>query len=320
MYIIEIILGAVLLSLGANFLTDGASAIAKRLKVSEFLIGATIVAVGTSTPEFVVSVMSAIGGQSDVSIGNVVGSNIFNIYAILGITTIISPLVLTHKNIRRDIPLCLITTLLLCILALDSTLWGAESNILGRGDGILLIVLYGLFLWFMIRSGKQEASPSPEQPTTEQAKSTPLWLSIVMVIGGLGGLVWGSDLFLDGSIILARKVGLSEAVIGIVLVAAGTSLPEFFASFISALKGNTEIALGNILGSNIANILLILGTSATITPLRLGGITPVDMAIMLSAVLMILFAAFTLRSKRIDRIEGLLFFAIYVTYTIYLLR
>lgn len=314
MYIIEILLGAVLLSLGANFLTDGASAIAKRLNVSEFLIGATIVAVGTSMPEFVVSLMSAIGGQSDVSIGNVVGSNIFNIYAILGITTIIAPLTLTRENTKRDIPICLATTLLLCLLALDGTLWGADSNILGRGDGIVLILLYGVFLWYMIRSGKKST------PISEQPKQKTLWLSIVMVLGGLGGLVWGSDLFLDGSIILARKMGLSEAVVGIVLVAAGTSLPEFFASFISALKGNTEIALGNILGSNIANILLILGTSATITPLRLGGITPVDMAVMLSAVVMVMLSAFTFRRKRIDRIEGVLFFAIYVAYTIYLLR
>ncbi len=319
MYILEIIAGAVLLSLGANFLTDGASAIAKRLKVSEFLIGATIVAVGTSTPELVVSIMSAIGGQSDVSIGNVVGSNIFNIYAILGITTIITPLALTRENIRRDIPLCLATTLLLCLLALDGTLWGAEGNLLGRGDGILLLALYGVFLWFMIRTGQQGSTPLPK-PSSEQPKGKALWLSVIMVLGGLSGLVWGSDLFLDGSIVLARNVGLSEAVIGIVLVAAGTSLPEFFASFISALKGNTEIALGNILGSNIANILLILGTSATITPLHLGGITPVDMIVMLSAVFMILFASFTLRSKYIDRLEGLLFFGIYVAYTIYLLR
>ncbi len=320
MFIIEILVGVILLSLGANFLTDGASAIAKRLRVSEYLIGATIVAVGTSTPELVVSVMSAMAGQSDVSIGNVVGSNIFNIYAILGITTIIAPLTLTRDNIRRDIPICIGASLLLCILALDSTLWGAKGNILGRGDGILLLLLYGVFLWFMIRHGKSEQPLSyPTTESAEQCDKKPLWLSILMVAGGLGGLICGSDMFLDGSIILARKVGLSEAVIGIVLVAAGTSLPEFFASFISALKGKTDIALGNILGSNIANILLILGTSATITPLRLGGITSIDMAVMLSAPIMVLLTALSFRRKRIDRIEGLLFFAIYVVYTLWLL-
>lgn len=321
MYILQILLGAVLLSIGANFLTDGASAIAKRLHVSEFLIGVTIVAVGTSMPEFVVSVMSAIAGQSDVSIGNVVGSNIFNIYAILGITTIVAPLALTRVNIRRDIPICLAVSVLLCILALDGSLWGGESNVLSRVDGIILLLLYGLFLMVMIRSGKEQPTQNtPEEPQPTATKEKPLWLAIVMVAAGLGGLVWGSDLFLDGSITLARKVGLSEAVIGIVLVAAGTSLPEFFASFVSALKGKTDIALGNILGSNIANILLILGTSATITPLRLGGITSTDLLVMLSAVVAVLLTAFTFKRKRIDRIEGVLFFAIYVVYTLWLLN
>ncbi len=321
MFIVEIIVGALLLSFGANFLTDGASAIAKRLKVSEYLIGATIVAVGTSMPELVVSVMSAINGQSDVSIGNVVGSNIFNIYAILGVTAMVSPLALTRDNIRRDIPICLATTLLLIALALDSSLWGRGANTLSRPDGILLLVGYGVFLWYMIRSGRNTSAPSATATdTTTTTKEEKLPLAVVKVAVGLGGLVWGSDLFLDGSIDLARRVGLSEAVIGIVLVAAGTSLPEFFASFVSALKGKTEIALGNILGSNIANILLILGTSATITPLRLGGITPIDMVVMLSAVVAVMVAAFTLRHKKIDRVEGFVFFAIYVVYTLWLLN
>lgn len=323
MFILQIILGAVLLSIGANFLTDGASAIAKRLKVSEYLIGATIVAVGTSTPELVVSVMSAINGQSDVSIGNVVGSNIFNVYAILGITALVSPLVLTRENVRRDIPLCLATSVFLCALALDGSLWGGEGNILSRLDGIVLLVGYALFLWYMIRSGRNDntAAPACDAPANAQTEKEPkMIVAIAKVALGLGGLVWGSDLFLDGSIDLAHRVGLSEAVIGIVLVAAGTSLPEFFTTFISALKGKTEIALGNILGSNIANILLILGTSATITPLRLGGITSLDMVVMLSAVVATMIAAFTFKRNKIDRIEGVVFFAIYVVYTLWLLR
>lgn len=323
MFVVEIIVGAILLSIGANFLTDGASAIAKRLRVSEFLIGATIVAVGTSMPEFVVSVMSAIGGQSDVSIGNVVGSNIFNVYAILGVTAMVAPLALTRENIKRDIPLCLAASVLLCLLALDATLWGEESNVLSRIDGVVLLLCYGAFLWYMIRSGRDATTTTPatqQSVTTETTKECSMPLAIVKVVAGLGGLVWGSDLFLDGSIDLAHRVGLSEAVIGIVLVAAGTSLPEFFASFVSALKGKTEIALGNILGSNIANILLILGTSATITPLKLGGITGVDMAVMLSAVVAVMITAFTFARKKIDRIEGFVFFAIYVVYTLWLLH
>lgn len=323
MFIVNVLLGLVLLSVGASWLTNGASAIAKRLKVSEFLIGVTIVAVGTSMPEFVVSVQSAIAGQADVSIGNVVGSNIFNIYAILGITTLIAPLSLTSRSERRDIPICLGVSLLLCLLALDGTLWGAESNVLSRVDGVVLLLLYGVFLLYSIRSGRKEISatdsaPKPQTSTTE--KSSPVWLAIVMVGAGFGGLIWGSDMFLEGAIELARLVGLSEAVIGIVLVAAGTSMPELFASIVPAIKGKSEIALGNILGSNIANILFILGTSATITPLRLGGITSLDMGVMVSASLMVLISAFVIGRRKIVRLEGALFVAIYVCYTIWLLR
>lgn len=319
MFIVQLIVGAVLLSFGANYLTDGASAVAKRLHLSEFIIGATIVAVGTSMPELVVSVMSAISGNSEVSIGNVVGSNIFNIYAILGITCLVTPIAVSRENLRRDIPIHIFVAALLCILALDGSIWERGENLLGRGDGILLLLLYVGFLWLMIAGGRK----SPEaQPTTMEPEDriAPVWLSVVMIAGGLVGLVWGADMFLDGAITLARRVGLSEAVIGIVLVAVGTSLPEFFASFVSALKGKSGIALGNLVGSNIANILLILGTSATIAPLRLGNVTMVDMGVMFSTSVALLAAALLFGRGRIGRVEGAFFFAIYVIYTISLLR
>lgn len=323
MFIVELLLGVVLLSVGASLLTDGATAIAKRLGVSEFLIGVTIVAVGTSMPEFVVSVMSAIGGQSDVSIGNVVGSNIFNIYAILGVTALVSPLPLTRENTRRDLPITLVVSLLLCLIALDSTLLGRESNIISRPDGLLLLAGYAIFLGYMIKGGKNSPAHSAATPAAQlQAidnNRCNMGKGLLMVAAGLGGLVWGADMFLDGSISLARLVGLSEAVIGIVIVAVGTSLPEFFTTFVSALKGKTDIALGNILGSNIANILLILGTSATITPLRLGGIGEVDLLVMVSAVVAVMLAALCFRRGKIDRIEGAAFLAIYIAYTVWLL-
>lgn len=319
MFIVQLIVGAVLLSFGANYLTDGASAVAKRLHLSEFIIGATIVAVGTSMPELVVSVMSAISGNSEVSIGNVVGSNIFNIYAILGITCLVTPIAVSRENLRRDIPIHIFVAALLCILALDGSIWERGENLLGRGDGILLLLLYVGFLWLMIAGGRK----SPEaQPTTMEPEDriAPVWLSVAMIAGGLVGLVWGANMFLDGAITLARRVGLSEAVIGIVLVAVGTSLPEFFASFVSALKGKSGIALGNLVGSNIANILLILGTSATIAPLRLGNVTMVDMGVMFSTSVALLAAALLFGRGRIGRVEGAFFFAIYVIYTISLLR
>lgn len=320
MYIVMIIVGLLLLTFGANLLTNGAVGVAKRLRVSEFMIGATIVAVGTSMPEFVVSVQSAIQGQADVSIGNVVGSNIFNIYAILGLTSMLVPITFTRSNVRADIPICLAVSLLLCVIALDMTLWGGAHNDLSRWDGLQLLVGYGVFLWYMIRQGRSSGAVEEVNSNDEQeANQKPLWRSLLLVALGVGGLVLGSDMFLDGSIELARRVGLSEAVIGIVFVAAGTSLPELFASLVPALRGKNDIALGNILGSNIANILLILGTSATITPLRLGGITAADMAVMVSAVVAVLLSAFVIGRNKISRFEGLLFFGIYVVYTLWLL-
>ena len=316
MFVVLIVVGLALLTFGANLLTNGAVGVAKRLRVSEFMIGATIVAVGTSMPEFVVSVQSAIQGQADVSVGNVVGSNIFNVYAILGLTSMLVPITFVRSNVRADVPICLAVSLLLCMLALDMTLWGGAHNELSRTDGVILLLLYGVFLWFMIGRGRKSATADEGAGNDEQK---PLWRSLLLVVLGVGGLVLGSDMFLDGSIELARRVGLSEAVIGIVFVAAGTSMPELFASLVPALRGKNDIALGNILGSNIANILLILGTSATITPLRLGGITAVDMAVMVSAVVAVLVSAFVLGRNKISRFEGLVFFGIYVAYTLYLL-
>lgn len=322
MFIVQLIIGAALLALGANYLTEGSSAIAKRFNLSEFLIGATIVAIGTSMPELVVSTMSAIQGQGDVSMGNIVGSNILNIYLILGLTALVSPMALKGENIRRDIPIYIATSLLLCLLALDSSFFGSAVNRLGRIDGIVLLIGYGLFMWLII-SGEKRAvtptSPTPSQANTK-SKGGKLWLSALMVVGGLAGLVWGADLFLDGAIVLAHKVGLSEAVISIVLVALGTSLPELCTSVIAAIKGNTDIALGNLLGSNISNILLILGLSATINPLTLGGVNMVDMGVMFSTSIAVLLTVFCFKRSKVDRIEGAIFLLIYVIYTLYLLR
>lgn len=315
MFVLQIIVGLVLLTLGANLLTEGAAAVAKRLRLSEFMIGATIVAVGTSTPELVVSVQSAIQGQADVSIGNVVGSNIFNIYAILGLTSLVIPIAFTRRNVRRDLPICLGVSLLLCLLALDGTLWGGGYNILSRVDGVVLLLLYVLFLWYMIRSGRGDSESEPEGCKAPKQ----LWVALLFIVLGVCGLVVGSDMFLDGSIELARRAGISEAVIGIVFVAAGTSLPELFASLVPALKGKNDIALGNILGSNVANILLILGLSSTITPLRLDGISATDMAVMVSAVVALILSARFVGRNRITRIEGVFLFAVYVAYTLWLL-
>ena len=315
MDLLLILIGLIMILAGANYLTDGASALAKRLKMPEFIIGLTVVAIGTSAPELVVSIMSAIGGSSDLAIGNVVGSNTFNAFLILGICALVSPLALTKSNIRRDIPIGVLASLLLLLFTADRYLGISSINSIGRIEGIVMLLLYIAIMLYTIRvAGK-------ESPAEESDKiTTPLWLSIVMVVGGLAGLIYGGNLFVDNAIILAQRMGVSESVIAITLVAGGTSLPELASSAVSLLKGKADMALGNVVGSNIANILLILGVSSTISPLTLGTITIVDILIVVLSSVLIFISAFTFRRKAIDRWEGVIFITIYVLYISYLIQ
>ncbi|MBS4766743.1 calcium/sodium antiporter [Alistipes sp. kh20] len=316
MDIFLLIVGLGLILAGANFLTDGSAALAQRFRVPEFIIGLTVVAVGTSTPELVVSVLSAIAGKSDVAIGNVVGSNIFNVFVILGVCALIRPLPLTAGNIRRDIPFGVITSLLLLALASDSFFRTGAADRIGRIDGAAMLLLYMALMWYTIRSTKR-----PETPPAEEAKPGMAgWLMAAMIVGGLAGLVFGGEMFLRSATSIARSLGISESVIAITLVAGGTSLPELASSLVSLFKGKADMALGNVIGSNIANILLILGVSATIHPLSMGGITVWDLLMVVLSSVLLFFAAFTFKRRAIDRWEGAIFLAIYIAYIGYLIR
>ncbi|MBR2217050.1 MULTISPECIES: calcium/sodium antiporter [Alistipes] len=317
MDILLLIVGLGLILAGANFLTDGSAALAQRFRVPEFIIGLTVVAVGTSTPELVVSVLSAIGGQSDVAIGNVVGSNIFNVFVILGVCALIRPVPLTAGNIRRDIPFGVLVSLLLLALAQDSLLCKGAADRIGRLDGAAMLALYILLMWYTIRKTKR---PEATAPTEGSKAPMAAWLTAVMIVGGLAGLVFGGEMFLRSATSIARSLGVSESVIAITLVAGGTSLPELASSLVSLFKGKAEMALGNVIGSNIANILLILGVSATIHPLSMGGITVWDLLMVLLSSVVVFLAAFTFKRKAIDRWEGALFVAIYAVYIWYLIR
>lgn len=317
MDILLLIVGLGLILAGANFLTDGSAALAQRFRVPEFIIGLTVVAVGTSTPELVVSVLSAIGGQSDVAIGNVVGSNIFNVFVILGVCALIRPVPLTAGNIRRDIPFGVLVSLLLLALAQDSLFCKTAADRIGRIDGVVMIGLYVALMWYTIRKTKR---PETAAPTESSKAPMPGWLTAVMIVGGLAGLVFGGEMFLRSATSIARSLGISESVIAITLVAGGTSLPELASSLVSLFKGKADMALGNVIGSNIANILLILGVSATINPLSMGGITVWDLLMVLLSSVVVFLAAFTFKRKAVDRWEGTLFVAIYIAYIWYLIR
>ncbi|WP_337439278.1 calcium/sodium antiporter [Alistipes sp.] len=321
MDIFLLILGLALILGGANFLTDGSAALAQRFRVPEFIVGLTIVAVGTSTPELVVSVLSAAAGNSDVAIGNIVGSNIFNVFLILGVCALIAPLPLTGGNIRRDLPFLTAVSVLLLLLTSDRLLGLGEMDAIGRIDGIVMLLLYIALIRYTIRAERRTAAQATQTTQTEKPqRSRSLWLIVVMIAGGLAGLIFGGELFLDSATAIARALGVSESVIAITLVAGGTSLPELASSVVSLLKGKSEMALGNVIGSNIANILLILGLSATIHPLTLGGITRIDLLTVLLSSVLLFVTAFTFRRKAVDRWEGAIFLVIYALYIGYLVR
>ena len=298
---------------GANFLTDGSAALAQRFRVPEFIIGLTVVAVGTSTPELVVSVLSAAAGKSDMAIGNIVGSNIFNVFVIVGLCALVRPMALTRDNIRRDIPFGMIGSLILLAVTSARLLHLGSADRIGRGEGIAMLLLYVALMWYTIRRTPRPAVEEREKPVMK------LGLALLLIVGGLAGLIAGGEMFLRSATAIARHLGVSESVIAITLVAGGTSLPELASSLVSLAKGKSDMALGNVLGSNIANILLILGVSATIHPLSMGGITIVDILMVVLSSLLLFVTAFTFRRKVIDRPEGAIFLAIYAAYIWYLI-
>lgn len=327
MNILFLIGGLLLILLGANGLTDGASSVAKRFRIPDIVIGLTIVAFGTSTPELAVSVSSAIKGSADIAIGNVVGSNIFNALMIVGVTALVAPIAVTRNTLLKEIPLCILASLALGVVINDVALDGGFENVVSITDGLLLLCFFAIFLSYTFAIARQPATPVPaegEALRTEQAaggeeeiKVMPVWKSTLFIVGGLAGLVAGGNFFVEGASGIARALGVSESVIGLTLVAGGTSLPELATSVVAALKKNPEIAIGNVVGSNLFNI-FVLGCSASITPLHVVGINNFDVAVLiLSAVLLWLFGVF-FGKRTITRIEGSILVLCYVAYTTFL--
>ncbi|MBR3792637.1 MAG: calcium/sodium antiporter [Alistipes sp.] len=313
-----LILGLVILTVGANLLTKGCVGMAARFRVPEFIVGLTVMAVGTSMPELTVSVMSALRGSTDMAIGNVTGSNIFNTLIILGICAVVRPMVFTRENIRRDIPICIAASVLLLVLAL----YVGQPLGIGRWEGALMLALYIAVIWYSIRSAKRDI-PYQEAGTTDGKESevTMAWGRVIIyIIVGLAGLIFGGNMCLESATAIARAWGVSEAVIAITIVAAGTSLPELASSLSAVVSGKLSLALGNIIGSNVANILLILGTSGLIKPLTMGGITALDIWMVLGVAVVLLLSALAIGQRRITRAEGVVYLAIYVGYVLLLMK
>ncbi len=298
--ILLIIIGVALVLKGADFLTEGASALARRMHVPEIVIGLTIVAAGTSAPELFVSVVSALNGTPDLAVGNVVGSNTMNCMLIVGCAAMVAPMTISRSTVRKDIPFAVMASILLTCIALD--------NYLGRIDGIILLLGFVVFMAYTLLQAKNGQA----EPQTEVRQLNP-WLSVLFLVIGLAMLVAGSNVFVDSASSVAAALGVSEGVIGLTVVAGGTSLPELATSVVAARKGQSAIAIGNVIGSNVFNILMILGLTAVISPLQIEGITTIDMAVMLISVILVWLFSFT--RFTVERWEGA---SLVIGYLVYL--
>lgn len=310
-----LLLGLVMILVGSDKLVDGASSIARKYGIGEFVIGMTIVGIGTSMPELVSSAIAAVGGHGDMALGNVTGSNICNVLLILGVTALISPIEFTRSNIRKDLLMAIgVSLFLLLILYNGFGLFGGVPDI-SRLDALSLLLL---FVVFMIDSFKSSKGGAEESGTDTGAKPMSMGKSIFYIILGLVGLILGGTLFVNNTAEMAKAAGVSEAFISITLMAVGTSLPELATCVVAAMKGKNQLALGNVIGSNIFNILLIVGTSAVISPFEIQSISWVDMIMVLVSVVMLWLAAFTFKRNKLDRVEGAIFLVLYFGYVVYL--
>ena len=302
--ILLIIAGVAMVLYGADRLTEGASALARRMNVPEIIIGLTIVAAGTSAPELFVSMVSALKGTPDMAIGNVVGSNTMNAMLIVGCAAMVAPMTISKSTVRKDIPFSVFDSVLLVLLSLNS--------FLGRLDGIFLLAGFALFMYYTLSQAKVG-----ETASVSEVKSVKPWLSAFFVLLGLALLVIGSNIFVDSASRVAYSLGISEGVVGLTIVAGGTSLPELATSVVAARKGQSAIAIGNVIGSNVFNILLILGLTATISPMQIQGVTLVDMGMMLGSVSLVWLFSYT--RYTVERWEGALLVIGYLVYLGWLL-
>ena len=305
--------GLALIVLGADWLVDGASSLARRFGLSEFVIGLTIVGMGTSAPEMVVSFIGAFHGNADIAIGNVVGSNIMNTLLILGLTALILPIGVTASNKKRDIPVNIGITVLLIVLGLEMTFFGIGNDGLNRVDGAILLIAFILYMILSFKGNHPEEEESP-------APAKNIWLSLLLIAAGLGGLIYGGNLFVDNATAIAKALGVSDKFIAITILAGGTSMPELATCVVAAAKKKGQLALGNIIGSNVFNILLILGGSALIHPLSFVGMNFVDLGVLLVSALVLYTATFVGRKDKIDRLDGSLFLLIWAAYMAYLIH
>lgn len=308
--ILYIIIGVAVVLWGADRLTDGAVGLAAKMNIPQIVIGLTVVAMGTSMPEFFVSLVSAINGTPDLAVGNVVGSNIFNVLLIVGTAAVVAPMVISKTTVKKDIPFAVLASVLLFVFGLD--------NYISRIDAAILTVVFIIFMIYTVRSGIKGAAENKQSSDSEpNKKPMPVWKAILFVLLGLACLIFGSNLFVNAATEVATELGVSQAIIGLTIVAGGTSLPELATSVVAARKGESAIAMGNVIGSNVMNILMILGVTGLICPMQVNGITMIDLGVLLLSISLLWLFSFT--KYKVERWEGVVLLALFAGYMSWLI-
>ncbi|MEG3014009.1 MAG: calcium/sodium antiporter [Cetobacterium sp.] len=305
--VLILIVGVVFLVFGANFLVDGASVIAKKFNIPNIVIGLTIVAFGTSAPELVVNVISALNGHSAITLGNVIGSNIINIFIILGITALIYPLTVSRNTVRYEIPIALFSAILTFVLANDNRFFNGTKNILGRLDGSIFLFFFILFLGY-----NAYLTVTNREESELEVKNYTIPIACLVTLSGFALLVFGGKFIVDSAVNLARSFGISERIISVTVVSLGTSLPELATSVVAAFKKNTDIAIGNVVGSNIFNTLFILGISVVIAPIDIPASSNIDLILNIASALLLFI--FVMKKQTLNRAHGLFFLTVYSVY------
>lgn len=316
------IIGLLAIIKGADWLTDGAASVARKLGIPTIVVGLTIVAMGSSAPEFVVSVLSAIEGNADMALGNVVGSNIFNILAIMGITAMVSPIAVERANVRNDVPFLVLSSVVVAVTAFDNAFNGtaAADNSISRTDGILMLCMFCIFMSYTLSIAKRDQPVTASETTeSEDSDATPMWKNVLLILIGLACLIVGGDCLVDGASGLAGMMGISQSIIALTIVSAGTSAPELAASVMAAKKGDTAMALGNVVGSVVFNVFFVLGSAATIHSLGIQGITTFDiLTLLVASVMLWIFCRFGKTYLTLTRSEGAVLLLTAIGYYTYL--
>jgi cation:H+ antiporter len=319
--IVFLLVGFIVLIKGADFLVNGSSSLAKKMNVSNLAIGLTVVAFGTSTPELIVSTLAALDGKNDASFGNVIGSNNFNLMFILGIAGLIYPLTVQRSTVKYEVPLSILAAIVLFVLVNDNMLWGsavsspAVGGVLSRLDAFILLLFFGGFMLYIVRTMKSNSDLDQDE-----VKTYATWLSIVYVIAGLAMLIGGGKLVVDNAIEIAKHFEVSDKLIGLTILAAGTSLPELVTSCVAAYRKNTDIAIGNVIGSNIFNIFFILSITGLISPMEYSAAMNFDLYILMASTIILMIFMFTINTRKLDRWEAAILLLGYITYTLYLIQ